>query len=337
VTQLTLEYDTTERGNLSKAFLLSLTLHAFILLVLSHTRQNEAFPRIIKVSLLEETQNQRKQFVTESQSQPEAPKKATPLLSSKDSFVLKEQVKRGEEALAAVPQRQPQTEKATPQERKVASKNTHSRKTKETTSKSASLTLSPEALEKALKNKSNVNRDNEKKHEDEKQEIKKAPSEYTPFKKSDSNELFRSSPGTLDYLPHIPDGDVTLLNAKANRYAIFVRRVALQVFGALRKKSWQQLSTREIFKIRDNVVVYASMSKEGKLLNVRIGSPSGSESFDQTVLDAANEGTWDQNPPAGAESNDGLIHFIFQAKTWSRRSGEAMQEQRWLLLGTGLK
>lgn len=331
MTQLTLHYENTKRSNLSTAFLLSLAFHALFLILFSNTNQQEAPPRIIKVSLIEETQPEKKQFVTESQSQPEAKQKPTALLSSKESVVLREQIKRGEERAETVIQRQSQ--KSEPRLQKDISKNTQATKSKATIPQSASLTLSPDALEKALKNKSAV----KETQSEEKIEANKQSSEYTPFKKSDSNELFRSSPGTLDYLPHIPDGDVTLLNAKANRYAIFVRRVALQVFGALRKKSWQQLSAREIFKIRDNVVVYASMSKEGKLLNVRIGSTSGSESFDKTVFDAASEGTWDQNPPQGAESNDGLIHFIFQAKTWSRRSGEAMQEQRWLLLGTGLK
>ena len=45
---------------------------------------------------------------------------------------------------------------------------------------------------------------------------------------------FFGNSGSTDYLPNLPDGDITLLNTKADHFAVFVRRVAARVFAALR-------------------------------------------------------------------------------------------------------
>lgn len=157
-----------------------------------------------------------------------------------------------------------------------------------------------------------------------------------PFKPSFTANIFRGNYGTADHLPSIPDGDITLLNAKADRYAVFVRRVALQVFGALRKLNWAELSSGELNRLNDFVTVEAVMSKSGKLLSVSLRESSGSSSFDQIARKAAELGTWDQNPPDGSADADGNIHFIFKSRSWSRALPNGLSEQRWLLLGTGL-
>lgn len=158
---------------------------------------------------------------------------------------------------------------------------------------------------------------------------------YTPFRPSSAGALF-SRRGTPDHLPTVQDGEVTLLNAKADRHAVFVRRVALQVFGALRQLSWSEVPFERIRGANDFVTVYATMSNTGKLLKVELRDSSGSVSFDQVAVQAAERGTWDQNPPETAQTADGTIRFVFKAKSWSRRIGEMNQEQRWLLLSTGL-
>ena len=147
--------------------------------------------------------------------------------------------------------------------------------------------------------------------------------------------------GTLDYLPHLPDGDITLLNAKANQFAVFVRRVAERVFSRLRLEGWEALSTDDIRKVRDFTEVRATLSPSGELLSIELILPSGSTRFDAIVERAARGGSNDPHPPKGAEAADGLIHFVFKAKSWSKgaiapRSG-ALYERRWLLLATGLE
>ena len=56
-----------------------------------------------------------------------------------------------------------------------------------------------------------------------------------------SGARFLGLQGNADFLPNLPDGDITMLNTKANRFAVFVRRVATQVFGQLRTSGWSQL------------------------------------------------------------------------------------------------
>lgn len=157
-----------------------------------------------------------------------------------------------------------------------------------------------------------------------------------PFKSSLLSQLTSGRAGSPDYLPKVQDGDVTLLNAKADRHAVFVRRVAMQVFGALRRASWQELSFAEVHRIRGFVKVEGVMSKAGQLLEVKLRESSGSAQFDALVMRAVEQSVSDQNPPHAAVSDDGSIHFIFESRTWARGAQEGMREQRWLLLGTGL-
>lgn len=157
-----------------------------------------------------------------------------------------------------------------------------------------------------------------------------------PFSQAEPFALFSGRGGTPDYLPNVQDGDVTLLNAKADRHAVFVRRVALQVFGSLRRQSWREIPYGEVSRIREFARVRARMALNGKLVDVEILESSGSETFDRLVSAAAQESCWDQNPPREAAAADGTIQFVFEARTWARGRESGPREQRWLLLGTGL-
>ena len=167
-------------------------------------------------------------------------------------------------------------------------------------------------------------------------------SQYQAFNRPPgSGAAFLGSGGLSDYLPNLPDGDITLLNAKANQYAGFVRRVAIQVFTELRSRGWDDLTASEVRRISDFTTVEAVLSRSGKLLSVTIERSSGSQPFDGVLLEAAQAGARDPNPPPGAVADDGLIHFVFKARSWTStaanpRSG-ALRERRWLLLATGLK
>lgn len=164
---------------------------------------------------------------------------------------------------------------------------------------------------------------------------------YAPFSRpSGSGARFLGSQGSSDYLPSLPDGDITLLNAKANQYAVFVRRVATQVFAELRSQGWEMLHGADIRAATRFSVVRAILSPKGDLESVVIESSSGSQRFDRILQSSARAGARDANPPAGARASDGRIHFIFQARSWAEvvsepRTGFPM-ERRWLLLGTGL-
>lgn len=167
-------------------------------------------------------------------------------------------------------------------------------------------------------------------------------SPYRAFSRpTGSGAAFLGTSGMPDYLPNLPDGDITLLNTKANLFAVFVRRVATQVFAQLRLSGWENLRPADINAIGDVVTVRAVLALDGKLLKVQIESSSGSPRFDETVRKAAEVGAKDPNPPKEAVAEDGTIHFIFQSRSWVQyapqgRTG-APTERRWLLLGTGLE
>lgn len=167
-------------------------------------------------------------------------------------------------------------------------------------------------------------------------------SEYQAFSRPPgSGAAFLGSAGINDHLPNLPDGDITLLNAKANIYASFVRRVAVQVFTQLKSQGWEKLSAQQIHQLQGFSTIEAILSADGTFMRAQLIESSGSSSFDSVLNLSVNAGARDPNPPPGALAKDGLIHFIFKARSWSqmgfnRRSG-APTEQRWLLLATGLE
>lgn len=167
-------------------------------------------------------------------------------------------------------------------------------------------------------------------------------SNYAAFSRPPgSGATFVGSGGVSDHLPNLPDGDITLLNAKANTYAGFVRRVAVQVFAQLRSQGWEKLSMNEVRRIEDFATIEAVLSPEGRFMTMHLIEGSGSSAFDSVVKLSVSGGARDPNPPVGARASDGNIHFIFKARSWSSvgvnpRSGTP-SEHRWLLLATGLE
>jgi TonB family protein len=146
--------------------------------------------------------------------------------------------------------------------------------------------------------------------------------------------------GTNDYLPTLPDGELTFLNAKANRFAVFVERVATRVFQQLKSSGIMKASSTDLLQILKNVRYEAILSKEGKLLSIRLVTPSGSSRFDAVVEEAIKRGAPDPNPPKEALTPAKTIHFIFESRSWSERGYSSRtgipDERRWILLGTGL-
>jgi hypothetical protein len=167
-----------------------------------------------------------------------------------------------------------------------------------------------------------------------------ANSSSTPFSRSAGTgaRFLDPSTGVSNFLPDLPDGDLTMLNAKAHKYAVFIQRVALRVFAALRRTGWTTLPMQSINAIQREAIVLVSMSKDGKILKIETSQVSGSAPFDESLQQAAQSAS-DPNPPANAADASGAIVLEFHAQTWARveagaRSG--MRERRWLYLGTGL-
>lgn len=163
-----------------------------------------------------------------------------------------------------------------------------------------------------------------------------------PFSRpSGSGAKFLGLRGTTDFLPNLPDGDITLLNAKADKYAVFVRRVATQVFAAMRANGLELLSIPDLQNAREMNFVRAVLSPKGDLIKVTIEDSSGSGRFDEVLLSAVKNGAKDKNPPKDAAAADGNYHFIFKSQSWARNEVNpktgAHFRRMWLLLATGLE
>lgn len=121
--------------------------------------------------------------------------------------------------------------------------------------------------------------------------------------------------GTLDFLPDVREGDITLLNTKAEQFAPFVRRVAQRVFQTQVISLRRDLSHAAV-STRESVTVEALMDRRGNFLSLRITdrSPTGSTGIDRHLQRACHQAFFDLNPPAGAEAADGNIHFLFRTQ-----------------------
>ncbi|NLF24190.1 MAG: TonB family protein [Deltaproteobacteria bacterium] len=163
-----------------------------------------------------------------------------------------------------------------------------------------------------------------------------------PFSRAPgSGAQFLGINGLADYLPNLPDGDITLLNAKAEKFAVFVRRVATQVFYQIKLEGWSALSAQDINQAKDFTVVRAVLSPSGDLMRVTVEQRSGSTHFDTALENAVRKGARDPHPPPDAAAADGTFRFIFMTRSWVQfgsnpRSG-LPSERRWLLLKTGLE
>ena len=142
--------------------------------------------------------------------------------------------------------------------------------------------------------------------------------------------------GTRDYLPAVREGDVTMLNTKAEQFAPFVRRVAIRVFEnvviSLRRSYADGKASEEY------ATVEAVMDKQGNLvtINTKDRSVSAALATDRNLQTAVRQGFFDRNPPPGAESNDGNIHFVFDTRVVLVVSPNGHRMPAWALLGAGL-
>lgn len=347
-------------------FVISLLLHLVILgVALLSPRATPPIPSVVTVTIEPPTMIKRRadhepQIVSQpSDISPNPPPLQALKLAEKDSSTEREQIKRGTEggrpAERAPENRQTSREKDAPhntairpeppsrQPKKPQPQPEHATDAAHAPTGSQVLPLIKDLkLDDATLQQrfgSTTAQNKEKRTADSKQPN---TSQYAAFSRPPgSGAAFLGNGGISDHLPNLPDGDITLLNAKANTYAGFVRRVAVQVFGQLRAQGWEKLSMREIQAMTDETTIEAVLSPEGNFLRATILGRSGSTPFDSVVKLSVSQGARDPNPPPGARADDGLIHFIFKARSWSqigadRRTGAAV-EHRWLLLATGLE
>jgi hypothetical protein len=289
------------------------------------------------------------QIVSQSDSKPRQspPPPNTLKLSDSDSATEREQVKRGDSGgrLQSPSNKEQQQQRQSPPRKELERPSQSQKRPSQEPDQGAKPLPSIKDLkldDATLQARFGKEQNPAQKPAPEEQRNTDSSSSYAAFSRPPgSGAAFLGSGGINDHLPNLPDGDITLLNAKANTYAGFVRRVAVQVFGQLRAQGWERLSMREVQAMNRATTIEAILSPQGDFLRANVIEASGSPAFDTVVNLSVSQGARDPNPPPGARASDGLIHFIFKARSWSqigadRRSG-APVEHRWLLLATGLE
>lgn len=126
--------------------------------------------------------------------------------------------------------------------------------------------------------------------------------------------LFSGMRGSFDYLPDVAQGNLTMLNTKADRFAPFVRRVGTRVFQNLLIYQRQNLEASDILAANDVVTARVTLDASGKLKNLEVEDHSGSMAVDQTLIDALRQAAFDDNPPKAAANANGEYEFVFQAQ-----------------------
>ena len=331
---------------------LSVLLHIlFGVILLSHHDVTLPLAKVTKVELVPASSPRLKKkiIVPDTPSEKIETPVITDNLASKDQFAKKEVIKRGLSETVQKPNndsppRSPQTSPSKSSKNQPTQKitqqsqNKQSRPKTQPTNLHRKLDLGDLSFDSATFAKEQQKKPATKSSEPTQQ--KAANTTSAPFSRSAGSgaRFFDPSTGVSNYLPELPDGDLTLLNAKAHKYAVFIQRVALRVFAALRRTGWTTLPMQSINAIQREAIVLVSMSKEGKIIKIETSQTSGSSSFDSSLAQAAQSAT-DPNPPANAGDASGNITLEFHARTWARieagaRSG--LRERRWLYLGTGM-
>ncbi len=146
--------------------------------------------------------------------------------------------------------------------------------------------------------------------------------------------------GTPDYLPDVRQGNFTLLNTKADRFAPFVRRVGLRVFQTFSMDFKQMIFAGQVPQGRENIEVEAIMSRDGKRIEVFLKGRNGNLSTDRVLLGTLRDQIFfDDNPPPNAVAEDGRIHFVFalDARVWYAHDdrGTVQPGAQWIF-GAGL-
>lgn len=126
--------------------------------------------------------------------------------------------------------------------------------------------------------------------------------------------IFGGLRGSFDNLPDVAQGNLTMLNTKADRFAPFVRRVGTRVFQNLLIYQRQNLEASDIIAASDLVTVHVTLDSSGRLKDLEVEEHSGSMAVDQTLIDALRQAAFDDNPPKAAANDRGEYHFVFQAQ-----------------------
>ena len=136
----------------------------------------------------------------------------------------------------------------------------------------------------------------------------------SPGAQANVSRLFTENPagGSFGGTAAAP-GEKRLLNAKAAQFSAFSRNLLDQLFVAAQDLERTELANQVLSINIQPVVISATMSKEGKLVQLLLEKHSGSGAVDQLMVKACERGLWAVNPPPAAVGSDGNYHVRVEA------------------------
>ena len=327
----------------SSSVFLSLLLHTFVILWLSSSmlmQPDEAQPAVLPVSILspppeEMTGAVQEAAPVEAAEQPEQPEQPPPeipiperqivsppdaglnqlppetrFLSDRDVTVEEEMVKRGEPEPGSEEMDQEEPDKLANEASELppTDADTASEQAEQLAALPRLEQLLPSALQLAEEGYGQASESSEA------AEATEAEEEPGPLSSGTAWLPATDQPGTLDFLPDVREGDITLLNTKAELNAPFVRRVAVRVFQHLVILLRHEIKL-SVASTKESVTAEAIMNRQGDMVSVMVSDQStkGVLSTHRKLRQACSTGFFDRNPPPSAEAEDGNIHFVLRA------------------------
>jgi len=258
------------------------------------------------------------QIVSPSEGGEERPPEKTRFLSDRDSTVKEQSIRRGEPE----PGPEPPPEKvarAEPAGKDTGESKPAQQKRGEADRQELAALPKLPGLDELLPNASRLATEGYGRPQEAESPSEKTQEAHADLLKyGDAWRAARTRPGALDFLPDVREGDITLLNTKAELFSPFVRRVAVRVFGhlvILLRRTLDGVSTSS----QEWVSIEAVMNKHGDLTSLEVKDRSSSSvlGLDRSLQRACYEGFFDRNPPNGAEAEDGQIHFVLHIRVAS--------------------
>ncbi len=132
-----------------------------------------------------------------------------------------------------------------------------------------------------------------------------------------------------DDLRGVEEGDATLLNSRAWRYAGFMNRVKETVariwIPQVQREEQRRDPSGNIYAWKDRqTLVQVELDRTGKVSLVYVAEPSGVDFLDQLAVNAFREAERFPNPPNGLLEQDGHVRFAFGFDLTSSHGGTGL-------------
>jgi hypothetical protein len=112
-------------------------------------------------------------------------------------------------------------------------------------------------------------------------------------------------------------GDVTLLNQKAARFPEFSYQMLNRTLPIAQKLAAAKLDGRQLPAGIKPIILTATLSPNGKLVDISIEQHSGVAAVDHIMIDACKSGLWGMNPPSEAAAPDQSYRVHFEGAIYN--------------------